>query len=316
MSTWGSFTEGQAKCIARGGYDQQRGGEASIADEWAVTLPAGTRPVASQIAGLPKIGQAAGAAGSGVLAKMFVSSISWRQAGEHSRVWIATVKYSPGSRKTTSQSSPDAATYYNKRWGFRTVSADLVQDAVDGRAVVNSAGEPFDSVPQRDMFLPVVSFSMLSSAAPATLSQYTGTVNAEDATILGVAFAAHCARMSIECRNLDPEEVEGEGATTSRYEYQVTVEGAHTMYSGTAPADGSAPSPEDLLDIGWDVSALDCGYCERRDGALAPILVDGERPQAPVPLSGGVKADDDENLTFLRFAAYPEATWPDILTPA
>lgn len=312
-TTYGRFTDGTARCVSRGGYDEQRGGEASITDEWAVTLPAGTRPVASQITDLPKLGDAAGGSGTGVLAQMVVSSISWRQSGENSLLWLATVKYTPGSK--TASSSSTQATYYNKRWGFRTVAADLVQDAVDGRAVVNSAGEPFDSVPQRDMFLPVVSFSMLSGVAPATLVAYNGTVNAAAVTVLGVAFAKHCARISIECRNLDPEEVN----SSRKYEYQITVEGASTPYSATAPKSGAAPSS--VTDIGWDVSALDCGYCERVGGVLVPLLIEDEdgnkqRPQAPLPLDSGVYAETDADLHYLKFSAYPEETWPDYLTPS
>lgn len=315
---FGKFTEGVAQCIQRGGYDEQRGGTATIEDVWAVLLPPGGRPVASNIVNLPKMGDAAGGSGSGVFAKMFVSSIKWRQRGEHSRVWEATVSYSRGSSKAASQGSAEAK-YWDKRWSSRVVQADLTADAVDGRAVVNSAGEPFDSVPQRDMFAPVVSFTMLTSVTPATLAQYQGTINAAAVTVLGIAFAAHCARLTIECRQLDPEEVDG----VAKYEYQITIEGASTPYSATAPADGSAPLPADVEDIGWDVSALDCGYCYRAENdALVPILLPDEngemkRPQSPVPLDGaGAVANTDPDLHFLKFSAYAEATWPDYLTPA
>lgn len=312
-ATYGKFTEGIAQCIQRGGYDEQRGGTATIEDVWAVILPDGDRPVASQISGMPTMGEAAG--DSGVLAKMFVSAIKWKQRGAHSRVWEATVTYSRGSEKAATQGSA-AAKYWNKRWSSRTVAADLTADAVDGRAVVNSAGEPFDSVPQRDMFSPVVSFTMLTSEDPSNLAEYNGTINAEAVEVLGITFAAHCARLTVECRQLDPEEVEG----VAKYEYQITIEGASTPYSATAPADGSAP--ESTENIGWDVSALDCGYCYRAaNDALVPILLEGEggelkRPQSPVPLDGqGGQAGTDPNLHFLKFSAYAEATWPDYLKP-
>lgn len=315
-ATIGGFTEGVAECIQRGGYDEQRGG-ASIEDVWAVLLPDGARPVASQIANIPKMGNAAGASGSGVLETMFVSAIKWRQRGARSRVWDATISYSPGSASTDSQGGP--VKYWNKRWSSRTVAADLTADAVDGRAVVNSAGEPFDSVPQRDMFAPVVSFTMLSTVTPATLAQYQGTINSAAVTVLGITFPKHSARLTIECRQLDPEEVEG----SAKYEYQITIEGASSPYSATAPADGSAPLLADVEDIGWDVSALDCGYCYRAaNDALVPILLEdanGEmkRPQSPVPLDGaGGVADTDPNLHYLKFSAYKEASWPGYLTPA
>lgn len=321
IETIGAFTEWVAQPMQRGGFDEQRGGTATIEDVWAVLLPDGERPVASQISGMPTMGDAAG--NSGVLAKMFVSSIKWRQRGAHSRVWEATVTYSRGSEKAASQGSAGAK-FWNKRWSSRVVQADLTADAVDGRAVVNSAGEPFDSVPQRDMFAPVVSFTALTSVTPATLAQYQGTINAAAVTVLGITFAAHCARLTIECRQLDPEEVDdGQGGTSEKYEYQITIEGASSPYSATAPADGSAPAAADVEDIGWDVSALDCGYCYRAaNGALVPILLPDEngemkRPQSPVPLDGaGTVANTDPDLHFLKFSAYAEATWPDFLTPA
>lgn len=310
--TIGGFTVGEPQCIQRGGYDEQRGGGATIVDVWAVLLDDGVRPVASDFAndGFPQLGDAAG--DNGVLSSMVVTQIKWSQDAPRSRVWRATVTYSPGEKQSSEQGGSES-TIYNKSWGFRTVQMDLVQDANDGRAVVNSAGEPFDSVPQREVFVPVVSFSVLSNQNPAGLMGERGTVNASEVSVLGVTFAKHAGRLSFSVR-----EVSEDGAG-SKYEYNVTIEGAYTLYSPTAPRDGTAPT-DDIEDVGWDVTALDCGYNEMVDGVSRPIMLEDEsgqriRPQSPMPLDGGVYSETDTNLHFLRFSAYPELEWSSIFTP-
>lgn len=310
--TIGKFVVGVPRCIRRGGYDEQRGGTATIEDEWAVLLNDGERPVASAMAddGMPQLGDAAGQ--SGVLARMVVVQIRWRQDADRSRIWRATVTYAPGSRTSSGQGEP-TETYYNKNWGFRTVQMDLVQDVNDGRAVVNSAGEPFDSVPQREVFVPVVSFSVISSQSPDNYNGYNGSVNDEVVTVLGVEFAAHAGRLSFNAREVS------EAGGVSKYEYNVTIEGAYTLYSETAPRDGSAP--EEPIDVGWDVTALDCGYNEKVDGVVRPIMLEDEsgqrvRPQSPMPLADGVYSETDTDLHFLRFSAYTELSWPTLFTPS
>lgn len=323
LSPSAPFKLGVPRLTSVGGPDSSRDSGTTFDDEWTLVLPAGQRPGVN-LPGMPKVGdELAGAVvGASRTARFVVSKVSWRKNAPTSLVWVATVTYVPGIR-TASTSGGGTATDFDFRWGSRSVQADFTQDAVDGRPVLNSAGEPFENVPQREMLLPCLSFRRVTSAAPAQYSALNGTVNADPVTVMGVTFGKHCARLRFEARRIDEGE-EGAG----RYEYTFQIEGAKNMYAFTVapsgdPDEGDSDETE-LEDIGWDISILDCGYSclEPVDGGdyvLRPIYIedaDGNRvrPTSPQLLHGG--AADATQAYFLKFSPYPEASWGPLNLPA
>jgi len=318
LSPSAPFSVGVPRLTAVGGPDVSRDSPTTIEDEWTLVLPLGQRPGAS-VAGMPSIGDELTERIDGVdTARGFVvTRIRWRQVAPNSNVWVATVTYQPGKSRVDEHDGPIGSDF-DFRWSTRSVQADFTQDAVDGRPVLNSAGEPFENVPQREMLLPCLSFRRITTARPGAFADLNGTVNDSPVTVMGVAFGRHCARLRFEARRID----EGE-EDAGRYEYCFQIEGATNMYAENASGSGGQ-TPGELEDIGWDVSMLDCGYSslesvEGGDAVLRPIYIedaDGNRvrPASPQLLHGG-SYDAYIMAYFLKFSPYPEASWSSLHLP-
>lgn len=290
-ATMGPFTVGTARLVRKGGLDISVN-DSGYEDQYTLVLGPGGRPSATQD-GMPQLGDDG-------MTGFAVSRIRWTQRALDSVVWDAVVTYRRGSSTTKSD---ETFTDIEKTWGTRTVQADFTQDANTFAAVVNTAGDPFERVPQRELVCPSLSIRRISSKPPAQYLPYNGTVNASSETIMGVAFQEHCARIMIEARELDG----------GKYEYSIRIDGAINMYSANA----TSPSP---VDIGWDVSMLNCGYTYLDpNGDRRVILVpDGAgkmvRPTEPqlLDMAGDMNPG---GVYFLRFSPYAEMNWSGLYLP-
>ena len=300
-ATFGPFTEGVARLSRMGGPQLSASSKTTCEDEYTVVLARGTRPDPATISGLPAIGDALSENSPLVAVR-----IAFEQTAPESRSWIVRVTYEPGAKTNTETAQH---TDFDKRWCIRSAMVDFTMDANTGHAVVNSADEPFDSVPQREMLLPSLSWRRISSVSPATLMEYNGSVNKDAVTILGVPFGIHCARIRFEASKVE------DGSSAGKYEYQFYVDGATNLYQESTE---SAPP----VDIGWNCSFLDCGYTcyDDESGARRVILVDDGagnkvRPSMPQLLCGGSWLQERGNAYFLKYAPYPEKSWSALHLP-
>lgn len=297
------FQDNAARLVKFGCPEISAGGKTTFEDEYAFKLPSLSRPAPSAITGLPSIGD-----NPTGLPGFIATKISFAQTDATSLVWTARVLYEAGS---TASAADGGHSDFDKRWGIRSVMADFVMDANTGAAVVNSADEPFDSVPQREMLLPALSWRRISTVAPASLMEYNGSVNSDQVAVLGVTFEAHCARIRFEASKIE------DGSGANRYEYQFYVDGATNLYK---PSTEDSGDPED---IGWDSSFLDCGFTcyDDETGERRVILVEDEdgnksRPSMPQLLCGGSWLQERGNAYFLKFAPYPAKSWSALKLPA
>lgn len=305
------FTVGVPRRTSVGGPDVSRDSPVTFDDEWTLVLPMGQRPGTS-VPGMPKIGDELTETidGESIGKGFVVTRISWKQNSSTSNVWVATLTYAPGKSKVDDEDGPIGSDF-DFQWGCRSVQADLMNDAVTGAAVMNSAKEPFDSVPQREMLLPCVSFRRISAKHPSFYAPYNGTVNNVSVTVMGITFAKHCARILIEAKRIEEGEDEQDAG---KYEYSFRIEGASNMY-----APNSSTSP---VDIGWDVSMLDCGYSYLDEANRAhPIMIEGAdgsfvRPTSPQLLCNGSFDPVRGVAYFLKFSPYPESSWASLHLPA
>lgn len=192
----GLWTLGVARLVVAGGLDVSHGGKPECKDEYAFILEPGTRPVASgdsaNVSGLPGYGD-----DHPDIEGLSVSSISFQQYGDQSAVWKAIVTYSGGENADIGDEDEEMARYTRLHIGTVAESRELTVDADnDAVPVVNSAGDPFESVPQVERHLLEIQITRNQNDLPdMTLN---GSVNSAEVTVAGITIDAKCGRIKIE----------------------------------------------------------------------------------------------------------------------
>ena len=197
-----------------------------------------------------------------------------------------------------------------EKWGWddSTAERELVTD-VDGTPVVNSAGDPFDSVPSVSTPAPVFSKAVRYKARQSGWFGSNCTVNAAQVTIGGVEFAAGTLLCTIA-------EERGIGDEVWPYRYTVRLK-----YRTNKQTIGNAQTP---VECGWDAVVADTGMREKDPATgkpklirvisaetgepatvTSPALLDGE---GQAQQAGGSYTPKPYNF---RFKAYAAATWPE-----
>lgn len=193
-------------------------------------------------------------------------------------------------------------------WDSGTAQKELVTD-VNGEAVVNSAGDPFQTAPTFSAYAPTFTKVIKCGTRKAGALAYNCKVNASSVTIGGTSYAAKTLLCSVAEKRIWGE---------MDYNYQYTI---NFKYMSNMVCVGNSGEPEE---IGWDVAVVDAGMRERdeENGGLKIItrpssetnelasvtsaeLLDGEG-HAVVRTS----QQDDIHPFVLAFAAYETANFP------
>ena len=191
-------------------------------------------------------------------------------------------------------------------WKSGTVSRDLVRDAGTGKTVVNSAGLPFDSVPQIDIPAPTFT-KVLKTADRQSWASHLGKINAGAVSVGGISCGIHCLR----CVQLDEERLWND---EFGFKYRYTV-GLQLMTNSVVIEGGSSAT-----DIGWDVAVVDCGTMELDENDVpkmisVPSVETGRETfvSSPVLLDGEGHSMTQAGATpyVFRVQAYPETTFPN-----
>ncbi len=286
------WTEGEARLVAVGGIDIGNGGKAECKDVYVFILADGDRPVTDgdnpTVTGLPAYGAAHPDDDS-----LSVTNIAFAQENEHSHVWRATVTYSAGA--SNHGDSTDQAKYTRLHYGTVVESRELTADADNPQvAVVNSAGDPFESVPQVERHLLEIQITRNQDTLPdMTLN---GSVNSTALTVAGVSIAAKCGRIAIEAdRNF------GKG-----YMYSVNIR--ITVNPDT-----------------WALTVLQNGYryYDGGSGVSDPVkftetTADGRVVECSTPQLLDENGYDNRGGTpvYATFAAYPAKSWTSLKLPS
>lgn len=218
----------------------------------------------------------------------------YNQRSEHSRVWDVEVEYSsePLSQREqeeAQQQSPNPlARAPQVRWASQQYAKAIHKD-LDGKALVNSAGDPFDPPVEVDRSRWVVTISKNVSSVPPVILTYSDSINDNPFTIGGVTVEAKKAKlMALEISELQVEN------DIQFYVFTYAME---------------------FRKEGWTLEVLDQGLRQKdpNDATLRIRIQDDGDPaqdvQSPWPLdgSGGKLADPKfDTVKFLEFRAYEE----------
>ena len=225
-----------------------------------------------------------------------------------------TVEYSAtGASTDNTQDDPEEEPVATENqvveWGWDdgTTSRELVED-VDGTPVVNSAGDPFDSVPEVEAPAPTFT-KVIKFAGRHRYADFLCTVNANEVTIGGMT----CAPYTLLCSVSEKLNI-----GDSQWPYTYTIRLKYRTNIITAGGDTQAG------EIGWNVAVVDAGMREKDDttgelkliqilsketgqaaNVTAPELLDGHGHAVARSASGAPATP--YNLTFM---AYKAVTWP------
>ena len=264
--------------------------------------------ILASVTGLPKLKKAYSEDNNLLL----VSGYTFTQGeGNEKRLVTIEVSYSVWNTSMSEANKPmRGASIEALGWRSGSISRDLVKNLATDEVVLNSAGQPFDSVPQVDIPSPVFTKAVKTAARKADWLACYGCINAASVTIGGVEAPAHGYR----CVQADEEKLFNDDFG---YLYKYTL-GFQRMTNEVKVAGASK-----VTDIGWDLAIVDTGTQQLVDGdeALAPITtVDKETGNtvtvtSPVLLDGHGKPQLAAPATpyVFQVQAYPAVTFPEAM---
>lgn len=223
--------------------------------------------------------------------------------GKDKQTLIVTANYALQTTETSGVGE-NAVTVAVDEWGWDdgTDEKELVT-GVDGTPVLNSAGDPFESVPKVMAPAPVFTKVMKFKARQSGWFNSNCKVNASAITVGGVS----CPIGSLLC-TVGEKRIIG----NKDWKYQYTV---HLRLKSNMVNINGDSSP---TDIGWDVAVVDAGMRELdADGEKKLIrTIDKETGKTCTVTSvalldgHGVKLRDEAEPYNFRFQAYERASFP------
>ena len=220
-----------------------------------------------------------------------------------------TVNYGPADITETEVSGEPDTIEAVTEWGWDdgTGEKELVSSLdTPPKAVVNSAGDPFDSVPSVSMPTPTFTKVMRRNKRQSDYTQYFCTTNSASLTI----GAMTCAPGTLLCTVAEKKLI---GEVLMPYEYTV-----HLKYRSNKVDVGGTET-----EIGWDVAIVDAGMRELDATTGQPKLItvlskETNKPAtvtSPALLDGNGHAlntlSSQQDPVILTFQAYKRETFPN-----
>ena len=236
-------------------------------------------------------------------AGLYVQSYDVQEGdGSNKNVLTVTVNYGPQSTET-SGSGQDAVTVAVDEWGWDDGTDEKeLTSGVDGTPVLNSAGDPFESVPKVMAPAPVFTKVMKFRSRQSGWASSHCKVNSAQITVGNIA----CPIGSLLCTVSEKRLI---GNADWKYQYTVHLR----LKSNPVKIGGSNAT----TDIGWDVAVLDAGMREVVSGEKKLIrVVDKETGKMCTVTSAalldgeGGKLADNGTPYYFRFQAYARASFP------
>ena len=282
--------------------DNATGG--SIVRRFLITgLAVGFSP-AWNYTGLPKVGDAHPS-----LTGYVVASRDFEEGkGKDKETVTVTVNYSPVNGET-SGSGTEAISYEVDEWGWDgSTDEKELTEGVDGTPVLNSAGDPFESVPNVPVPAPIFTKVRKFKQRQSGAMSFNCKVNSGAITIGGMSCAVGTLLCTVFEKRLIGDPV---------WKYQYTVQLKFKSNPVKIAGDGTA------TDIGWDVAITDAGMRAKTsvgDGEEIRLIrrIDKETGKmctvtSPALLNGNgyVRSEtaNDEVYNF-RFQAHERASFP------
>lgn len=202
------------------------------------------------------------------------------------RGWIAPVTYS--TKKEMTQAPENDPIEIS--WDEEDIDVPVVKDR-DGKAVLNSAGDPPDPPVMAPDSILIAKIELNAAAIPAYVKAYRKSINSDAFEIEGLLVNAKHARV----RRMSLGKQKYRGSLPYR---NISIELAIT----------------DNDEDDWEIRFLDAGYRRKvSDGGSPPAYTmekivnsDGTEPTAPVPLDTGQPIVDPtpDNVNFVEVGYY------------
>lgn len=242
-------------------------------------------------------------------AGLFVQSYDIEEGRDHEKkILDVVVNYGQRTIETIGEGT-GAVSSQVEQWGWGGGEDEReLTTAADGTAVLNSAGDVFDSVPTVKSLAPVFTKVIKFKTRQSGWASHRCKVNASAVTIGGV----ECAAKTLFCMASETR-VFGDG----EWKYRYTIE-LRFRTNKVKIAQG-----ETATEIGWDVAIADAGMREKgSDGKLSLIRVPDTETGKPCNVTtpelldgSGKRIARDSSGTAptpynFRFQAYETTTFP------
>lgn len=261
----------------------------------------------TSVTGLPAIG-AAHPSFPGLFAQGY--KVKEGEGSEKNRYEIG-VEYAPVSVTGTPEEGEEGVQpeCYVESIGWRTgsVARDFVVDAETGVAVLNTAEQPYESVPQVDRPSPTWYKVFKTKARQSSYVDYYGSVNGSEMTVGGHS----CAKDTLRCVQADEEMIFNDPAGY-KYRYSIALQ----YLSNKVKLRDAKKETE----CGWQLALVSTGTVKRNGLFILRITVKDDDGNS-VPVSAPVLLDADgdfnprrENPYTVEYVAYPRTDFPSIFT--
>ena len=219
-------------------------------------------------------------------------------------LWKVVVEYSTRATDTPGEIEPNPIERPAEwSWGDLVSTEEYTHDAVTGKPVLNTAGEPYDPGLTREVTQRVLTLTWNAlSFNPIAQEAYSDTVNAKDFTIGALNFTVGAGVAKVAHNTATGPHMEGGYPTYVRRTVELHLRKSRLIEWNYVP-----PWNGERWVSGWDHTPLSMGFQERKNKvdehgnilleyALTPILIEalddegkptGEqvRPQEPVALN-------------------------------
>lgn len=230
--------------------------------------------------------------------------------GADKKMVLVTVRYEAADQEFNGGSATTAAEAVES-WGWHSgsVGRDLTHDVDTGKQVLNTFGDPFDSVPQVDRPSPVFTKVVKHKSRQGGWMALIDCVNDSSVTIGSMS----CAAGTLRVVQVDEERLIGD-EYGFKYRYTIGLQ----YLSNKVKLEGSDSETE----IGWDVAVVNqgCrGMIKDEDGNFNPgRFTDDDSEGNKVPVSLPVLMDADSKRIegtnpspyMMRIRAYKSASIP------
>ena len=296
-----NFPINHARLCGYGDVAYSRGNKpAEITEHYKVRLSTPESVASTKtVEGLPEYGAKCSLSG---FKHLKVTDITFSKVDNFSVFWDITVKYGERSSQSHLLDS-DTSRYVSVSWSVDEVTSDFCYD-LENNPVVNSAGDPYDTLPTKTEFVNHITIVRREKSLPDM--SLNGTINDSDVKILGIDFARHCARLKMSV-NLVKDE--------NQYETTYEIIGMKNW----AAKDGYDTGT--FIDWGWDLPMVECGYQYYDDnGQLCKFTVkdaDGNDRDVSTPqlLDFNGKDARGSNPHVKRYQLYSESNWTTLKFP-
>lgn len=309
MPDVGRFTYGQARRSQKGGPTMGKG-QWYATDTYTVLIPSGKHPKEYSVSNIPELG-----ATWDLASGWSCDQIQWSNTFP-SEVWTAYVRYHSDSVTQGTEPDPEEQPSGGGKLVHREYHAngwkiDLESDAIDGRAVMNTAGDRFQDALTSQVYTTTVVLKYAEKNNPVKkIEQFQGTTNDDEIDVAGVTVKRHCGLITIDATENDDE--------TYPFAVNYTVQVARNpMPSGyLVTPEGTAEEIDTTEDAGFDAVVSNVGYRYILDDdgkkyRFVDEMIDGTSALAVDPHllnETGASASPDTRY-WMRWNRYPEEDW-------